>query len=117
MHVVNRKSNLIDILKTAWLLLFPTKVSFTRCEPEALAHPRFATRSSIRPGATATFSAAKVFVGSTLQYIPVSSQLYVCSAINFSFTIKSCKSAIKLFEYQTTVFLLRCSAGEFRGDS
>ncbi|GBM00872.1 hypothetical protein AVEN_257378-1 [Araneus ventricosus] len=97
-HVVNRKSSIIDVLKTAGFLLFPSKVSFTRCEPEALSHPRIVTRSFIffRPGAIASFSAAKVFVGSDLQYSPVSSQLYIWLEVNFSFTIKSCNSAIKL---------------------
>ncbi|GBM47296.1 hypothetical protein AVEN_172240-1 [Araneus ventricosus] len=94
---MNRKSSVIDVQRG--FLLFPTKVSFTRCDPEALAHPRIVTRSFIffRPGATASFSAAKVFVGSALQYSPVSSQLYIWSAVNLSFTIKSCNSAIKLF--------------------
>ncbi|GBL89464.1 hypothetical protein AVEN_87811-1 [Araneus ventricosus] len=119
MDLVNRKSSLIDFLKQRGFLFFPTKVSFTRCEPEALAHPRIFTRSFIWPGATVSFFAAKVFVGGALQYSPVSSQLYIWSAVNFSFTVKSCNSAVKLLPASISddSFLLRCLAGEFCGDS
>ncbi|GBM31534.1 hypothetical protein AVEN_247233-1 [Araneus ventricosus] len=95
MKVMNRKSNLM--LKQSGFYSFPPKS--TLHDVSQKAHPGIVTRSFIffRPGATASISAFKVFVGSALQYSPVSSQLYIWSAVNFSLTIKSFNSAIKLF--------------------
>ncbi|GBN07840.1 hypothetical protein AVEN_191549-1 [Araneus ventricosus] len=86
---------LLVFLKQCGFLLFPTKVSFTRCEPEALAHPRIVTRSFIffRPAEQLHFLKPRF----PLDVLSNISQLHIWSAVHFSFTIKSCNSAIKLF--------------------
>ncbi|GBM49114.1 hypothetical protein AVEN_77057-1 [Araneus ventricosus] len=100
-------------------LLFPTKVIYTRCEPGALAYPRIVTRSFIvlRPRAKDSFSAAKVFVGNALQYSPVSSELYIWSVDNFSFTIKSCNKGVSCFNIRGQVFSYVAQLAYFFGDS
>ncbi|GBL95274.1 hypothetical protein AVEN_37728-1 [Araneus ventricosus] len=105
MHVVNRKSSLIDVLKTAWLFTLSHQnqlYMMLAARNIGTSQNRHTILHLFPAWSNSSIFCSQGFRWKCSPIYPVSSQLYIWSEVNFSFTIKSCNSAIKLFPASTS---------------